>query len=210
MLRRYNINILYGTNNIGKYIKLKNILANTKINLIFPPDIGLNINPLETGTTVIENAFIKALAFSKETQLPVISLDSGLYLDCLPANLQPGLFVRRVNGKSLSDNDLFTYYQNLLKKYGGKSFGFWLDGLTLVENCNLIDSLEYKDPCLFTSVPSNKQIPGQPLASLQLDLNLKKYKSEITSYERASGISNFDNILKQFMQKNIKNLKGHE
>ena len=35
-----------------------------------------------------------------------ISMDDGLYIENIPEELQPGLFVRRVNGKELNNEEM--------------------------------------------------------------------------------------------------------
>ena len=44
--------------------------------------------------------------------------DDTLYMEGVPEDRQPGLFVRRVNGKSLTDEEAIDYYTNLVKEYG--------------------------------------------------------------------------------------------
>ena len=72
----------------------------------------------ETGSTPLENARIKALAYYRAFDMPVFSCDSGLYFDNVPDELQPGVHVRNVNGKCLSDDEMVEYYSGLAKKYG--------------------------------------------------------------------------------------------
>ena len=45
-------------------------------------------------------------------------MDDTLYLEGVPDELQPGLFLRRVNGKALNDEEMIEYYTSLVKKYG--------------------------------------------------------------------------------------------
>ncbi len=47
--------------------------------------------------------------------MPTIGMDDTLYLEGVPDELQPGLFVRRVNGKALNDEEMIEYYTYLLK-----------------------------------------------------------------------------------------------
>ena len=42
-------------------------------------------------------------------------MDDTLYIEGVPKDLQPGLFVRRVNGKSLTDEEMIEHYTNLVK-----------------------------------------------------------------------------------------------
>lgn len=47
----------------------------------------------------MENAKRKALHYYRALQRPVFSEDSGLYIQGLPKEEQPGVFVRRVGGR---------------------------------------------------------------------------------------------------------------
>ena len=77
----------------------------------------------ECGKTMLENAEIKAKAYYEAFQMPVFSCDSGLYFDEVKEEEQPGLYVRRVNGRELSDDEMLEYYSSLAGRYGGKITG---------------------------------------------------------------------------------------
>ncbi len=89
------IEILVGTNNIGKYKEICSLLPKRVIK--YSPK-KLNIkSPKETGKTFEENSFIKASYFSKKSNLICISDDSGLEVDILDGS--PGIFSARWGGK---------------------------------------------------------------------------------------------------------------
>ena len=69
--------IVAATNNAGKLKELRRILEPMGYTLLTPADLGLNLDPEETGTTFEANALIKAEAFCKATGKPVIADDSG-------------------------------------------------------------------------------------------------------------------------------------
>ena len=68
------------------------------------PESPVNVD--ESGRSPLENARIKALTYYKQYGVPVFSCDSGLYIQQLPEELQPGTHVRNVNGKRLSDEEM--------------------------------------------------------------------------------------------------------
>ena len=88
----------------------------------------------ETGATPQENAALKAEAYHAVSGLPSFSLDSGLYLEGVPAELQPGPYVRRVKGRELSDEEFIAYYQQLAHQYGGRLKARFINGLCVVLN----------------------------------------------------------------------------
>jgi XTP/dITP diphosphohydrolase len=88
--------ILIATNNqhkikeINEIAKVKlnsNILS--KIELISPKDLGINIEPKETFDTLEGNAKLKAEEFFKVSQIPTVADDSGLEIELL--NNAPGV-----------------------------------------------------------------------------------------------------------------------
>jgi len=74
--------------------------------LILQKDLGVE-SPIETGTTFVENAIIKAKHASLATGLPAIADDSGLCVPFLSGD--PGVYSARYAGPDATDTD------NLLK-----------------------------------------------------------------------------------------------
>ena len=111
--------LLFGTGNAAKLSVMRNRLKKIDIELIGLNDLraeGMDIPEIaETGSTPLENARIKALAYYRAFDMPVFSCDSGLYFDNVPDELQPGVHVRNVNGKCLSDDEMVEYYSGLAK-----------------------------------------------------------------------------------------------
>ncbi len=87
--------ILIGTNNIGKYKELCDLLPK-KIKKYTLETFDI-ISPKETGKTFKENSLIKASYFSKKTNLVCLSDDSGLEINIL--NGEPGIYSARWSGK---------------------------------------------------------------------------------------------------------------
>lgn len=93
-------------------------------------DLNIDCDIDEKGKNPIDNAIIKASAYSKLSGMPTIALDEGLFLEGVPDNIQPGTHVRRVNGKRLNDVEMIEYYIDLVNKYGdnGSLKGYFLKG----------------------------------------------------------------------------------
>lgn len=73
-----------GTSNAKKIAEIRSILGESRHAFLFPSDIDLVIpDPVETGTTYVENALIKARAYAIATGLPTFSEDSGLEVTAL-------------------------------------------------------------------------------------------------------------------------------
>ena len=76
--------LLLATNNVGKLKELHQLLQPlSQVRLASPHDLGLQLDVKETGSTYVENASLKAVAFAQAAGLVVIADDSGLEVDAL-------------------------------------------------------------------------------------------------------------------------------
>ena len=87
--------LLIGTNNIGKYKEIKDLLPKY-IKTYSISQFKLK-SPREDGQTFEENSIIKSKYFSKKTKLICLADDSGLEIDILDKN--PGIYSARWGGK---------------------------------------------------------------------------------------------------------------
>jgi len=81
------------SHNKGKLAELQEILGELGVEVVLQSDVGLDLEPDETGTTFAENAKIKAQAVMEASGLPAIADDSGLCVDALQGG--PGVYSAR-------------------------------------------------------------------------------------------------------------------
>ena len=84
------------TGNAGKLAELRRILIAQGHEVKSQKELGITIDPDETGTTFAENALIKARTICEASGLPTIADDSGLCVDAL--NGAPGVYSARYCG----------------------------------------------------------------------------------------------------------------
>ena len=65
------------TNNAGKLRELRRLLEKAGHTVKSLRELGIDLDPEETGATFAENARIKAEAFCKASGLPTVADDSG-------------------------------------------------------------------------------------------------------------------------------------
>ena len=75
--------ICAATGNAGKLRELRRILEAQGHEVVSQKELGITIEPDETGTTFEANALIKAETICKASGLPTIADDSGLCVDAL-------------------------------------------------------------------------------------------------------------------------------
>ena len=196
--------VLFATGNIAKVKRFKDKLLDKGIELLSLKDLNISLSVEENGTSAIENALIKAKAYKKEVDMPVMAMDDSLYLENVPENLQPGLFVRRVNGKSLTDEEMIEHYSNLVKDYGvdGAIVARWIYGLAIIKENTERTYTWSKNDFLLVDTPSKVVNPGYPLNSISKNIKLDKYFSEMTQEDQESVQEQEDDVI-DFIAKNV-------
>ena len=178
--------VVFATNNETKSKRFNEGLLKKNIEVLSLRDLEIKLNINENGKTAIENAIIKAKACFQKTKMPSIGMDDTLYLEGVPTNLQPGLFVRRVNNKELNDEEVIEYYTNLVKKYGknGKLNAKWVYGLAVINELGIINTYTWsKQDFYLVDIPSDIINPGYPLNSISKYKKLDKYFTNVTASE---------------------------
>ena len=176
--------VLFATSNQAKVRNYKEKLLKSGIELLTLKDIDIHIHVEENGKNAIENAYIKAKAYYDELEIPTIGMDNKLFIEGIPDELQPGVFVRRINGKELNGDEMIEYYTKLVKEYGGKLKARWVYGMVLIsENGTYEYSWSYDDFYLVDKVNA-KRNPGYPLDSISIDEKLNKYFVDMTEEDR--------------------------
>ncbi|MBO5523902.1 MAG: hypothetical protein J5986_09555 [Roseburia sp.] len=173
--------LLYATGNPAKLSAMQSHLKDQGIELTGLKDIKMQIPEIEEdGKTPLENARKKASGYYEAFHIPLFSCDSGLYIDELPEDLQPGVHVRNVGGKCLSDEEMLAYYAGLAEKYGDLTARY-RNAICLVldENhiCAAMEENMASEPFLITSKPHKDGIrkKGFPLDCLSLDRKTGMY-----------------------------------
>lgn len=173
--------IYYGTKNKAKVDHMNFIIKELDI-FISPVEDHIN-DVVEKGSSIMENARIKALHYYKQLKKPVFSCDSGLFFDHLPMDEQPGIFIRRVNGKRLSDDEMIVHYGNIAKKNNGEAICRYRNAICLVINENEIyeyDGISISsEPFKIVAIPHVNRRKGFPIDSLSVDIESNKYFFDI-------------------------------
>lgn len=122
--------LVLGSNNPAKLHSVGLLLEGTGCTLI---PAGIPCEAEESGADPAENALIKAEYYAEKLGRPAIAVDAGLYFFDLPMDdpRQPGLFVRRVGGRELTDEEMVAHYSALAHELGGRVAAAWFDGYAI-------------------------------------------------------------------------------
>ena len=179
--------ILYGTGNPAKLDSMRRRLSDLGIELIGLRDIAAEIPDIqEDGRTPLENAKKKALGYYHAFGMPVFSCDSGLYLDNVTETEQPGVHVRTVGGKYLTDEEMLEHYSALAKKYGGLTARYRNAICLVLDEEHVYEAMEESmasEPFRIVAEPHPKRKKGFPLDSLSIDLRTGKYYYDLDGSE---------------------------
>lgn len=199
--------LLYGTGNPAKLSAMKSRLESLDIQLISLNDLraeGKTIPEVpENGNTPLENARQKALAYYEAFKMPVFSCDSGLYFDNVPDEVQPGVHVRNVNGKCLSDEEMMEYYAGLVKQYGNLTARYKNAICFVMDETHIYEAMEpsmESEKFILTDVPHSKvRKKGFPLDSMSIDIRTNQYYYDLPA-EKLEQVAVEDGFL-MFFQK---------
>lgn len=189
--------ILFATNNPTKAKRFTKNLLKHDIEIVSLLDMNIKLDVEENGKDAIENALIKAKACYKMTKMITLAMDDNLYLENVPNDKQPGMYVRRINGKRLTDEEMIEYYTNLAKEYGenGKITARWIYGIALIVNGEEYTYTWSKNDFYIVDKPSDIVEPGYPLNTISINKKLNKYFTELTEEDKLSIKEDESNVI---------------
>lgn len=196
--------ILFATKNESKVKRFSEGLLKRGIEIITLKNLNIKVDVEENGENAIENALIKARAYSNKIDIPVLAMDDNLYIENIPEEKQPGTYVRRVNGKTLSDQEMIEYYSNLAKEYGenGKLNCKWIYGIAIINKGKEYTYTWDKENIYIVDKPNNKINPGYPLSSISINKKINKYLTDITEEDKKIIEENEEHVI-DFIEKCI-------
>lgn len=204
--------LLYGTRNPAKLRAMRNRLAGLPVEIMGLSEIeaekGTAITqPAEDGNTPLENARQKAKAYFEAYKMPVFSCDSGLYCEELPDELQPGVHVRTVQGKYLSDEEMQQYYAGLARQYGQLTARYHNAICLIMDDVHIYERMDESlasEAFILTDRIHPIKKKGFPLDSLSIHIPTGKYFYDLEEGEgdklavKDGTLQFFEEILQKF------------
>lgn len=204
--------LIYGTKNPAKLESMRRMLRGLPIEVVGLNELSITVGEVEEiGNSPLENARIKAVAYYSILKEPVFSCDSGLYIDGLNEERQPGVYARRVNGKTLSDDEMIEYYGGIAKEFGGQVKAQYRNAICLI--INEVESYESmgedigSERFILTAKPHSVRVEGFPLDSISIDEKSGKYYMDIKDEEAESDM--VGKGFREFFAKVIKEKNNH-
>lgn len=182
--------LLYGTGNPAKLKYMREMLEGLDLDILGLKDIGVQLDDIdESGNHPLENARIKALAYYRALRTPVFSCDSGLYIEGLNPEEQPGVHVRRVKGKVLSDEEMIAHYSGIAARFGGAVRAVYTNAICLVLDEEHRYEYDGEDiasgPFLIVNEVHPKRDKGFPLDSISIEIATGRYYLDLDSTRKS-------------------------
>ena len=108
-----DLTLLAATNNKGKLIEIREILAPYFGRVVSAKEAGIALDVDENADTFEGNALLKAEAFCRASGMPAVADDSGLCVDAL--NGEPGVYSARYMGEGHTDAERTEFVLQKLK-----------------------------------------------------------------------------------------------
>lgn len=197
--------ILFATGNVSKVDRFYDKLKEKGILLKSLKDVNINIDIEENGKTAIENAEIKARAYYEATKMTTMAMDDTMYIEGIPEDKQPGVYVRRVNGKRLNDEEMIEYYTNLVKLYGkdGELNTKWILGMVIIKDGKVFTYTDVTSEYYLVDTPAKDMREGYPLSSILVNKRTNKYDIYLTEEDKKVGQADDSGFI-DFIEKTIK------
>lgn len=200
--------LLFATGNENKYELMKRRLKEIDgIEVIMPKHINIKIDIDEDGKTAEENAIKKAKAYYDKTKLATIAEDSGLWVEKFSEKDQPGLFVKRVNGRDdLSAEEILDSYIEKIRSVGGETNARYKTGIAVInEKGEIFSKTVDEELFIFTSNRNDKgYIKGGLLDIISYDPISNKYFNELNEEEKAKRYKIIDEEIRELIKEVLK------
>lgn len=133
-----------------------------------------------------------------------MAMDDTMYIDDIPEDKQPGVFVRRINGKRLNDEEMINYYTNLVKIYGknGKLNTKWILGMAIIKDGKISTYTNITEEYYLVDTPAKEMKEGYPLSSILINKKLNKYDVYLTEEDKKIGQAD-DSEFINFIEENV-------
>lgn len=179
--------VVIGTHNLEKIDRIKRFveLNHIEMELLTPEEAGIGkLEVVEDGNSKFENALAKAKAYSLHTDLPVLSVDSGLESNEVDLHFESKALAlanySKANGRTSEyefskaeiSEAIIEYYSGLAATQGGEFNGEFVDEYVVVRQGKLLGHVVARRPLTVYSKGSETINQNVPLNSL--------YKPQIT------------------------------
>jgi len=174
--------ILIATRNDAKFGRYKRVLNRVRpnIEILSPAQLNIDVKVEEIGESSEEIAKHKALQYLNYSSLPSLAIDEECYVEGVPDEMQPGIHVRRIGGREVTDIELLNFF---FLNYMGKWANWTFSHVLALSPEKIFLDKAVISAYLYMRIQPGHLIKGYPLSSLLYDVKLGKYWIDLTEEE---------------------------
>lgn len=199
--------ILLATTNVKKIERIRKLLkaSGMDIEAKIPTDLGIEPIEVEEGSDLLANARAKARAYLGKTDLPIMGMDAGFFID--GEVLDPVLVKRNaLEGRTESEftqheigTRMLNYYRDLAARRGGEVEAFWKEVFVRLDPDGSERSVESARPVVLTDEVHGEVHDFLPLRSLYYSKVTGKYACDATEEDELRELAPVTKALRQIM-----------
>lgn len=193
------INIVIATSNKGKIKEYEDMLNNYPVKLYLMSDLNIESDPIENGSTYIENAIIKAEAIKDKTDFYILADDSGVEFEALGEHF-PGIHTHRYaleNGGNEKLNPI------LAKKIGGSKATFFSAIALITPNKELHTFLGKVNGTVSKTVEGTNGFGYDPIFIIDGNEHTNAYYSEEIKNKMSHRAKALEQVIEYFKNEKI-------
>lgn len=132
--------ILLSSNNEGKILRYQSLLKRAEMNVVLhtPRELGIpEIAVEEAGQTLAENAELKVRAYFGKTHLPILSNDTGFWVEGEGLVVTPkrsslnGRDAKELSKAEIAES-MIAFWKNIARAHGGRVAAAWIEEFALL------------------------------------------------------------------------------
>jgi len=166
--------VLLATNNKAKIERYENLvkIAGLSVLLETPKSVGIEIiDVVEDEKTLEGNALKKARAYFGKVEIPILSNDTGFWVDgegLIDAPKRVALQGEDENALSIEEKGklMAQFWKNIATKYGGKVDAAWIEAFVLIDTKGIVSTVHTKREVVLTNQEHGKTHPQFPIRAL--------------------------------------------
>jgi len=165
--------ILLATNNGGKIERFKKLLTHTNLDIqpFTPTELGIEILDVnEDGSTLAENAKIKAHAYFGKVNMPILANDTGFYVEGegfidTPKRIALGAEEKTLTQKEITEK-LLQFWKSIATKHGGKVDAAWVEAFVVIYPDGSVKRSNSRREVILTDQEFGTAHPQMPVRAL--------------------------------------------
>lgn len=174
--------VFLATFNGGKIERFKNLIKQTGlgVEVFSPDDLGIaDLHTEENGKTLAENSEIKARAFLGKVDMPILSNDTGFWVDGeglidTPKRIALGNKDEAILTKEEMAQAMLEFWKGIATKYGGKVDAAWLEAFALLDPDGTLHTADSRREVVLTNQEFGQAHVQFPVRGLYISKDTNK------------------------------------